>query len=305
MNRTFFKAARRRKPLPGPTDPLPPINEEEIWSQIQPSTDAKPQTTLDKLLFAYTTLSRQKRPEVVKAPLQHKCSQADCSWIKVFDDWFICKASGNLHVCSPRECKARADVSGVRVPVLHLNKGDAESMWLHQPERYSVCTLTGLVCETVDFVDEEAWKHERPKSGLLHSKADLTKIDKGAKQYDAALTIARKYYGPIGNKQCEQVAQICTRLWYVLHHKAQPIKQICKFEEFCLVVIKDLYEGWNVNTTQHGRLWVVPKATFKMPGQQLNHYNIINVKLIHTTLSRLNPDTLQELHREFAALNWD
>jgi hypothetical protein len=231
--------------------------------------------------------------------LQHKCSQAECSWQKVFDDWYICKASGNLHICTPRECKFRADSSGVHVPVLHLNKGDAESMWLHQPERHSVCTLTGLVCEAVDFVDEESWKRERPKTGMMHSKATDLKIDKTAERRDAALKLARTYCGS-GSKQCGVVAHICTRLWHVIHMLPLQIKQICKFEEFCLVVFKDLCQGWTINTKTRGCLWIVPKANFQMPKEI--PYSIKNVKLIHTTLSKLNQDTLAELHREFAAL---
>jgi hypothetical protein len=297
MKRTFVKAVRKKQQ---PQTAAPDLD--AIWSQITPPK--KEQTRLDRLLAAYT-LAKEQCDLTIAAPLQHKCTQEACNWLKHGDDWYICKASGNLHVCTPQECKFRSDIHGVRVPVLHLNKGDADSAWLHQPERHSVCTLTGLVCEAVDFVDEEAWRQDQPRTGL-HSKAVDAKLDKGAQQHDAALTFARNFYGA-ECKHCINVVHICCRLWRALLNSTG--KPVCNFREYCLVVFKDLYQGWNVKTGADEYLWIIPKATFEMPDKmRLNdrefYYQVKNAKLVHTAIIGLALDVLRELHREFATLSW-
>ena len=273
------------------------VDEQSVWSQLESQTKQQ-QHHHSRALTALLELQRRQLTFVSNA-LQHKCD-VYCEWIDDVSppDWFICKTSGNVHICTPKECKYRSREQGIRLPVLQLNKEDKtqeSSIWLREPERDTVCTLTGRVREMVEFARE---KDQPQSAGKTHEKRKQeAKVDKLDKYDGEAQQLAEKFYGKeVATARVRKiVSTICLRLWTML--PTEP--RCCKFDELCRVVLKDLYTGWSVRASNGEMLAIIPQfipegaPDITRLDDGRFRWNITHVKSLHTNLTSVGEEALR------------
>jgi hypothetical protein len=166
------------------------------WAQLEQHQESRKETHLQVLVRAYTVASTFNLTE---PGLQHTCSR-DCDFVALPEtDWFLCKSSGNRHVCTTQECKFRSDSNsvGVRIPKMQLNKEDKTqetTLWLHQPDRESTCTLTSFVRETTDMVPE------MPAVKRPVSKANEKKAEQRGAEHDQVVRQVGLFLVPLKKK---------------------------------------------------------------------------------------------------------
>jgi hypothetical protein len=310
----------------------PEIDESVIWSQLEQLRPVHEETKLQQLINAYFASVRYC---TLDAPLQHTCS-AECNWHRLSDEHYICKQSGNAHICTPKLCKHRAQKQGFQVPLLQLNKEDKltqeAGVWVKAPESNSICTLTGEIREQVDHnpYEQEPIKpqtKEKKFAGERSKQQDANRLE--------ATRLARQYYGAEFQQTCVLfVVHICLRIWNALHPAAAVLEAttarkclpVCRFkvclyfcpllkkllQDFCLVIFYDLSVGWSCQVNKGETVRVIPKlatilpANVKLPAIVSTpglRKSTNNSKAVHTKIIELDATTLRDLADDFASLD--